>query len=208
MTQHDAANGLILRSAMDPHAIEDDVVRDALLGANQVVDRGWRVGASDFQTDQPVVVCSRLKDDGAGTASSGELNLGQHVFWGSAWEGRPGGKGGDSGITRSQTSTFGRKFCVGDAGSNDDPVRVIAFLCGQEQIAESDARLKLDGIAAGCFGDGAREIFARPHHHGLARRRSRAQIALNVYPRKLGWPIKTTGMWGRLRSAGLWRGRC
>src|ERR1700752_1879623 len=101
MTEHNPPDGLVLRGSMDPHAIEDDMISGSLVRSDQVVNDRCRCCPSDFQTNEPIVVCSGFKKDGAGTAFLLGFNLGKYVFCGSAWEGGPAGKRRDSGVTRS-----------------------------------------------------------------------------------------------------------
>ena len=51
MAEHDASHGLVMRSSVNPHAVEDNVISGSFGAADQVVDGRRRRRARDLQAD-------------------------------------------------------------------------------------------------------------------------------------------------------------
>src|SRR5208282_4093936 len=98
VAEHDAPDCFIVSSPMDPHAIENNVVGGRFIGANEVVDEGWRFGSRHLQAQQAIVVCPGIKPDGSIAAARGELDLCQYVLCGSTLQRRAAGERRDAGI--------------------------------------------------------------------------------------------------------------
>src|SRR5215831_10580962 len=77
---HDSTGGFVLRGAMKPAAVHDDVVGDAAFFVyNQVVNNTAGRCSGYFQAEQAVVVCTVSQHDRT-AAHAIEYQLGQHVL--------------------------------------------------------------------------------------------------------------------------------
>src|ERR1017187_6307714 len=124
--ERDASSGLVLGRAMHPHTIEDQMI-DWTLKQDEIVNRPREYGARHFQTDQPIIVCTRSKDDGA-TAGCRHDELGQDVVRRGALKSRSAWQRRHSRIAGRKSRAFRRQCRIVGARADDDPIVAIATL--------------------------------------------------------------------------------
>src|SRR3974390_442021 len=87
-TELDSFVGIVLGSAVEPHAVKDQIAGGAsCLDRSQRVHDGSGRGAGDFQTDHAIVICAGSEEDWSASSES-HHQLRHHISGRSAVESR------------------------------------------------------------------------------------------------------------------------
>src|SRR5438270_4758427 len=114
-------------------------------------------------------------------------------------KGRTSGKGSDSGITRCHARSLGRQVTVGSAGSNNDPMRIVAsFLSQTKSPGKSGPSLKTKRVTAGRFVHGILEVVSGLYQMAFSRRWRVSQGGAEENTRQLRWSIEARASGSRL----------
>src|SRR5271169_5992950 len=132
--------GFILRVAMQPGAIDHDVI-DGTFACEQPVRSRHASDTSNFQSDEAVEVSTVGKLDGP-VGLLVVLHFCHHVLGIRTAILRPSHQRSNSSVTGRDALPFGRQSAIRRTGADDDPMIIIAALGRYHELAgESCARL-------------------------------------------------------------------
>src|SRR5438874_13214159 len=121
---------------MHPNAIKDQMIshRFVLSDGEGRIQAG-ACGAGNLESDEAIVVRARKKDNGPHAAVLVEFKLGKHILRGSAVKIRAARERCDARKTGFETGTFRRQGGIRSAGSDGNPMRIIAGLFRKTEIS-------------------------------------------------------------------------
>ena len=189
--QEQAAASLIMGRAMHPHSIKDDVVCRALVFRScQKNDTCLGRFAADFDADKAIVIRAVVKKNRArGFARKNDLR--HHIVGGSAVKIGTAGKRSHACKAGREPRAFRWQRRVGSAGADDDPVRVVTGLLGEQEFArESGARFQFESVATCGVIDRVLQVAPGFHGENLPGRGRIGKSAFYMYAWQLGGTVE------------------
>ena len=119
-------------------------------------------GAGNLESDEAIVVRARKKDNGSHAAVLVEFNLGEYILRGNAVKVRAARQRCYPRETGFETGAFRRQGGIRSAGSDRNPMRIIAGLFRKTEISgKNRARLEFNPVAASCAIDCGLQVVPR-----------------------------------------------
>src|SRR6478672_7899996 len=146
VVEGDTTCGFVLRGAVHPDTIKNQVIRGAVSHESQRCDACSGSSSRDLEAEETVMVGAGPKEKRAGSVLIVEFDFRQNVAHRLAIE---------IGSTRKrlypreawrQPGSFGRKFAIGSAGAHNDPMALVAGLFRKTELpVKRSTSLQFDG---------------------------------------------------------------